>query len=110
MTGLGATLLPFSPEEREVALVWRAILAAELCLSEKPPDCLRGHPPKNSLNASVIAEAYVQSIYILRYLYKTEVFEEKRKINQEESDLSRYLHTDCRHYHRGCFLRNTQFD
>ena len=78
MTGLGATLLPLSPEEREVALVWRAILVAVLCLSEKPQDFFTGSPPTKPLKASVIAKACVQSIYILRRLYKTDVFLEKR--------------------------------
>ena len=85
MTGLGATLLPFSPEEREVALVWRAILVAVLGLSEKPQDFFTGSSPRKPLKASVIAKACVQSIYILRRLYKTEVFIGKTGQSKEKS-------------------------
>ena len=72
ITGPGATLLPFSPEVREVALVWRAILVA-LTLKR----LFYGISSKRELlKTSVIAKAYVQSTNILSYLYKTEVFTE----------------------------------
>ena len=64
ITGPGATLLPFSPEVREVALVWRAILVA-LTLKR----LFYGISSKRELlKTSVIAKAYVQSTNILSYL------------------------------------------
>ena len=74
ITGPGATLLPFSPEVREVALVWRAILVALTLKRLFLRDLLKTGTPQNISNSQGLCsvnkhfELFVQNRGIYRNL------------------------------------------
>ena len=107
--GRGVSLVSFPSDERDVALVWRAILPIVLQLSEN----FTGFQPKSPLKASPTAQmASIQSIgkYIFVINCTQHVSVEKLENQREEALLSKHPHTGYWCRQNGWPLRCTLLD